>query len=116
MIAVKTESQYDKLQRRRNEVARTLDHVRGEQQCVDENKQWIGRSAYVKRCRLLDSLRRWYAEENQRIEAALRRINEGGYGVCAQCRQRIDDQTLERCPETSLCADCLEMDSRRRTA
>ena len=106
MIAIRIENQSDRLEKRRREISRTLDHVRGEQQTVDENKQWIGRSAYVKRCKLLDSLARWYADESRRIDAALRRINAGAYGVCVHCGERIDEERLEALPEATLCAEC----------
>lgn len=116
MIAVRMELQTDKLKERRQEITRTLDHVRGEQQAVDENKQWIDRAAYVKRCRLLDGLARWYAEESRRVDAALRRIRQGDYGVCLRCRRRIDDQRLESSPEATLCAGCQDADNPRGSA
>lgn len=106
MIALDRELQAGKLHARRRQITRTLDHVRGERQAVSENKHWIGRSAYDKRCHLLDSLARWYADEHKRIEAALRRINDGDYGVCLRCLERIDDQRLETAPEATLCARC----------
>lgn len=109
-------TQSDKLNERRREIERTLDHVRGEQRTVDENRHWIARSAYLNRCRLLDGLARWYANESKRIDAALRRIREGDYGICLRCRERIDDRRLEASPEATLCANCERGDLLTRRA
>ncbi|MDD5710589.1 MAG: TraR/DksA C4-type zinc finger protein [Candidatus Colwellbacteria bacterium] len=40
------------------------------------------------------------------IEAAIKRIDDGTYGHCTQCRTEISDELLEAMPESSLCKDC----------
>lgn len=42
------------------------------------------------------------------IEEALRRIEDGTYGVCQSCRQSIGLARLQRLPYTRLCIDCKE--------
>lgn len=42
------------------------------------------------------------------IEEALRRIEEGTYGVCQACQQAISLPRLKRLPYTRLCIDCKE--------
>lgn len=42
------------------------------------------------------------------IEEALRRIEEGTYGVCQACHQSISLPRLKRLPYTRLCIDCKE--------
>jgi len=106
MIAIKSDRYYDKLEKRRGEIIRTLEHVQNEQRIVDENKDWIDRAAYESRCHLLDNLASWYANETVRINAALRRITEGGYGICLGCREPIDARRLETAPEATFCAEC----------
>ena len=106
MIAIKIETQCDKLHERHREVARTLDHIRREKQTMDENRHWIDRSAYLKRRDLLDNLVRWYADETLRLDAALRRVREGHYGVCVECGKPIEERRLEACPDETLCANC----------
>jgi DnaK suppressor protein len=106
MIAIKNEQYYDKLKNRRGEIMRTLEHVQKEQRTVDENRDWIDRAAYQSRCHLLASLADWYANETSRINAALRRITEGRYGVCLGCRGPIDARRLEAAPESDFCAEC----------
>lgn len=46
---------------------------------------------------------------NQRIhelQQALRRMDEGDYGVCASCQEWISYARLEQKPEADLCGDC----------
>jgi len=40
------------------------------------------------------------------IDAALQRIEDGTYGVCASCGREIAPQRLEATPWASLCIDC----------
>lgn len=40
------------------------------------------------------------------IDNALYKIENGTYGVCEQCKNKIDEGRLEILPETNLCANC----------
>lgn len=42
----------------------------------------------------------------QRIEAALKRIDNDEFGFCVQCEQEINPKRLEFDPTTLLCIDC----------
>ena len=42
----------------------------------------------------------------QKIQDALERIEEGGYGVCAGCGEEIGLKRLEARPVATLCIDC----------
>jgi RNA polymerase-binding transcription factor DksA len=47
--------------------------------------------------------------EEQRLEeisAALRRIEDGTYGRCAECRRALNRDRLEALPYARLCVDC----------
>ena len=44
------------------------------------------------------------------IDAALRRIDEGTYGVCERCGREIAPERLEAYPWASLCIDCARLD------
>lgn len=48
------------------------------------------------------------ALELRRIEAALRRIEEGDYGYCLECGEPIALQRLEFDPAVTLCVACAE--------
>ncbi|WP_417211330.1 TraR/DksA family transcriptional regulator [Antarctobacter sp.] len=44
--------------------------------------------------------------EIARIKAALRRMAQGGYGVCTRCGGEISAERLAAVPEAPLCKDC----------
>ena len=41
-----------------------------------------------------------------KIEEALRRLEDGSYGVCEQCGEKIGAARLKARPVTTLCIDC----------
>lgn len=44
--------------------------------------------------------------EIRMIEAALDRIQNGSYGICARCGDPISEERLDVLPHTPLCRDC----------
>jgi len=48
-----------------------------------------------------------------KIREALQRIDEGTFGICEDCGQRIDDRRLSARPVTSQCIECKEDQERR---
>ncbi len=44
--------------------------------------------------------------EIQRIDAALKRIDEGEYGYCVACGEDIEEKRLAGDPAVPLCVDC----------
>jgi DnaK suppressor protein len=40
------------------------------------------------------------------VEAALTRFDQGAYGICERCRQKIDPARLKALPYASLCLSC----------
>ncbi len=48
------------------------------------------------------------AERINRLSAALQRLDEGSYGICERCGQRIHPARLRALPEAPLCRDCQE--------
>jgi RNA polymerase-binding transcription factor DksA len=40
------------------------------------------------------------------IDGALRRIEEGTFGICQTCRQPISEERLEAIPYATQCIDC----------
>ncbi|HKB70268.1 MAG TPA: TraR/DksA family transcriptional regulator [Thermoanaerobaculia bacterium] len=45
----------------------------------------------------------------QQIDQALVRVEEGGYGLCTNCRNPIPEKRLEAVPWTPYCVDCMEL-------
>ncbi len=44
--------------------------------------------------------------EIRMIQAALQRIADGSYGVCARCGEDISEERLDVLPYTPICKDC----------
>jgi DnaK suppressor protein len=42
----------------------------------------------------------------QRVKAALRRVDEGEYGLCVRCEEPIHARRLEFDPTAALCMEC----------
>jgi len=40
------------------------------------------------------------------IENALRKIENGGYGICERCKKEIEPEVLSIDPESRFCKDC----------
>lgn len=48
------------------------------------------------------------------IENALKRINEGRYGICLKCGKKIPEDRLRALPSAVLCVACKNADEKRR--
>ena len=48
----------------------------------------------------------WLTDREVELDRALRRIEEGTYGVCARCEGPIHSQRLQALPEAPLCQEC----------
>jgi DnaK suppressor protein len=53
------------------------------------------------------------SETLQKIDDALRRLEEGTYGTCAECRNEITEARLRAVPFASLCISCQEQAEER---
>lgn len=51
----------------------------------------------------------------QAVNEALRRIYDGGYGVCPRCRQEIAGERLDAVPHARLCSSCQEKQEKSRS-
>ncbi len=116
MNALRYAPYHAKLNRRRGEVVKTLEYLRQEQRIVAENREWIDDRAFESRRALLDGLAQWYIDEAARIDAALMRIRDGGYGKCLDCGKPIAPPRLEAAPEVPFCADCQPPEDRSSKA
>ncbi len=54
------------------------------------------------------ALRQSLEAKARSIRAALRKTQEGGYGVCEVCDQEIDAERLAVLPHTTLCIKCAQ--------
>lgn len=47
------------------------------------------------------------------IDEALRKIEDGSYGLCDRCREQINPERLKAIPYATMCIDCQETIERR---
>lgn len=55
---------------------------------------------------VLESLGQSGLQELKAIEAALSRVENGTFGICAQCEEPISDERLDVVPMAALCRIC----------
>lgn len=94
------------LKQRRDELSNQLsvDHVDVE---LDQSR--VGRLSRMDAMQLhamSSEIRRRCATEIQRIDAALKRLDEGVYGYCLRCGEEIALGRLRIDPSAALCVDC----------
>ena len=56
--------------------------------------------------RVLESVSESDAALLSNIVAAIRRLDEGRYGLCTTCGDRVDPDRLKAMPEAALCFEC----------
>jgi DnaK suppressor protein len=59
-------------------------------------------------------LRSHFEGELVDVEDALRRVDDGTYGTCAECGRQISPERLEAMPAARLCIDCQSKVKARR--
>jgi DnaK suppressor protein len=98
------------LEIQREEVRRSLNRLQNETRSVDsacpqDAADLCTTSLFKESLFQRSSERRHFL---RMIEAALARIEEGTYGVCACCGDEINSRRLEALPWTRLCLRCQE--------
>jgi len=99
------------LEVQRGEVLKSLQQVEAERQSLDiESPKDSGDQSVTNL-----STESLFERSSQRrttlrlIEAALRRIAEGSFGVCVTCGEEIKERRLEALPWTQFCLQCQEV-------
>lgn len=117
MTTVDTNRFRDMLLAERVRVEKALENIHDEnpgtveEETGDETSdQHLGDTATAMHDRELD----YGLEENSEhvlaaIDAALARIDEGGYGICTACGRPIALERLEALPWAELCIDCARL-------
>jgi DnaK suppressor protein len=108
MDTIRTGRHFDRLNKRREQIAMTLQHIEKERNEAEENTDWLDRAAYDSRIALLDRLSEWYAKEMDEIDKALDRVNKNTYGFCLACHSPIEALRLDYFPEAGFCIACQE--------
>jgi RNA polymerase-binding protein DksA len=122
MSAIDTDRFREALLEERQRVAAAIENLHDENpgSLTDESGEetvfdnHLGDTATVTYDRELD----YTLEENSEhvlsdIDAALKRIEDGTYGVCTTCGMQISEERLEARPWATLCIDCQRERERR---
>ena len=96
----------DRLVQRRNVIASSLHHVEDQRRSVADFPDFRDRFAQLSREKVFDYLDRSYGKEIIRVDRALRRVSENGYGVCLACDGPIESKRLESHPDCEFCTAC----------
>lgn len=95
---------------RRHEIIHKLSDARDQSKTIEtdiaQDLADKAESSYTKE--FLLSLSNAEREELLQIDAALKRVAKGDYGVCQVCQKEIGKKRLAALPWTSLCIDCQE--------
>lgn len=76
----------------------------GEDSVYDQHPADIGTETFARERDL--GLKDALETDKAKIERALRRIEEGTYGICERCGREIPEERLRAVPTTSLCIRC----------
>ena len=103
LMAVR-ESSLDQVKQMRN-VSVELVEGGGGADVVDDGGFGEGATLEVERGRI-QAVASNAATRIDQVDAALRRIDSGNYGICERCRQPIAPARLEALPEATQCVMC----------
>ncbi len=90
-----------------SEIAERLRHARDEAQALHAS-DILDRVERVQEEDIEYALLGMKTETIQRIDEALRRLDEDEYGLCSECAQEISDRRLEALPFAIRCRECEE--------
>jgi DnaK suppressor protein len=101
----------ERLESQRNEILNMYkqDLRAGQESADDGTEDIVDRANNAYNRELMFSLSDVERNTLLQIENALRRMDEGGYGRCANCGQSIAILRLEALPWARFCVDCQEL-------
>ena len=100
------------LMRKRQEILKEIEGSLGQSLIEDKQRRLesardVGDQALMDLDRELGiSLMEMRNRRRQAIDEALTRLNEGTYGICAECGIEISERRLEAVPFAKLCVEC----------
>jgi DnaK suppressor protein len=109
---VQERAEIGRLTRERTEILEDLEHLRADLRSMAEpsaDEADVDAYEREKTWALVQRLERKLGS----IDHALRIVQNGTYGICESCGDRIDPARLEALPEATLCLDCQRQVERR---
>lgn len=99
------------LQRRRNDLLALLQGHREDGKPVELDQTRVGRLSRMDALQgqaMAQETERRRQEELARIDAAMKRVEDGTYGDCVGCGEPIAKKRLALDPSAALCIECAE--------
>lgn len=100
------ESRKKQLQDRLAELGARFRHIDTELDAHNGIKDWDDLAIEHEEDEVLEGIGRSGELEVARIRAALKRIEDGDYGVCVKCGAEIAEERLDLLPDTPFCRTC----------
>jgi len=102
----------EKLQQELKQTLAEIQHL--EQKLEDKADYGIGKGgSTIYEWEFNLALKQSLENKARSIEAALRKVEEGGYGICKECGEPILEERLAILPHTTVCVECARKRSRR---
>ena len=95
----------DRLQQRLSQLTERAGQIETDLR-KPKNPDWEERATETEGDEVLETLDSSTLEEAKQIEAALKRVDAGTYGVCLHCGQPVGDKRLEAVPHAATCINC----------
>jgi DnaK suppressor protein len=112
-VTAQMPSTREKLQQ---ELERTLAEIqRVERKLEDKADYGIGKGdSTIYEWEFNLALRQSLEKKVRSLKSALRKVEEGEYGICRECGEPISEERLAILPQTTVCVKCARKQSRRR--
>ncbi|GAA0422827.1 TraR/DksA family transcriptional regulator [Cocleimonas flava] len=81
-----------------------LSADRSSSHSIDSSEQAVERE----NDEVVDQLENDTREELVQVQSAIKRIENGTYGICAKCEEEISPQRLQAIPYATLCIHCAD--------
>jgi len=117
-MAVTFDELHHRLKEERDRLAKQLEQNRASAPAVGETKEGSPYGKKEEGASEAFELEKRLAVEKRlmgtlaEIEHALRRFEEGTYGVCDTCGRRVEMERLEVLPQANLCLNCMAQQSK----
>lgn len=97
------------LQKRRRALMTLQTKAENESRALlaEREVDWEDRAANLAAAQGLDRLGDEERAQLQTVTDALERLDDGTWGWCLSCRDRISDERLRVCPEATRCTTCM---------
>ena len=84
------------------------------QQNIEENPDLLDLADHRLQQEIVADLLSHKEQRLTQVQAALKRLDEGKYGICSRCGNEINRERLKAIPYAALCVNCQERFERNR--